>query len=50
MPVPGKAAGEQTDFQFAYFANSRVLRLESGPLTRSLAGDEVFYIHKRERS
>jgi uncharacterized protein len=50
MPVPGKSAGDQTDFQFAYFANSRVLPVQSGSLTRYLAGDEVFYIHKRERS
>ena len=49
MPVPGKKAGDQTDFQFAYFANSRVLPVDSGALTRSLAGDEVFYIHRRER-
>jgi uncharacterized protein len=49
MPVPGKSAGDRTDFQFAYFANSRVLLVQSGSLTRSLAGDEVFYIHRRER-
>jgi uncharacterized protein (UPF0210 family) len=49
MPVPGKKAGDRTDFEFAYFANSRVLPVDSGSLTRSLAGDEVFYIHRRER-
>jgi uncharacterized protein len=49
MPVPGKSAGDLTDFQFPYFANSRVLPVHAGILTRSLAGDEVFYIHKRER-
>ena len=49
MPVPGKSAGDRTDFQFSYFANSRVLPLQAGALTRSLAGDEVFYIHRRER-
>jgi uncharacterized protein (UPF0210 family) len=32
MPVPGKAAGEETAFNFEYFANSKVLRLESAPL------------------
>lgn len=25
MPVPGKAAGEMTDYDFAYFANGRIL-------------------------
>lgn len=49
MPVPGKSAGDRTDFHFPYFANSRVLPLHAGALTRSLAGDEVFYIHRRER-
>jgi len=49
MPVPGKSAGDPTDFQFAYFANSRVLSVQSGSLTRYLAGNEVFYIHRRER-
>lgn len=49
MPVPGKSAGDRTDFKFAYFANSRVLPVHAGTLTRSLAGDEVFYIHRRER-
>ena len=49
MPIPGKSAGDRTDFQFAYFDNSRVLPVDTGHLTRSLAGDEVFYIHSRER-
>jgi len=49
MPVPGKSAGDRTNYQFSYFANSRVLPLHAGALTRSLAGDEVFYIHRRER-
>jgi uncharacterized protein len=48
MPVPGKSAGDPTDFHFAYFANSRVLPVHSGSLTRYLVGDEVFYIHRRE--
>ncbi|MGB3862707.1 MAG: DUF711 family protein [Candidatus Aminicenantaceae bacterium] len=27
MPVPGKKAGEMTDFQFEYFANSKIMQL-----------------------
>ncbi len=27
MPVPGKKAGEMTDFKFEYFANSRIMQL-----------------------
>jgi uncharacterized protein (UPF0210 family) len=29
MPVPGKKAGDRTDFDFGFFANSRVMALES---------------------
>ena len=47
MPIPGKVAGEMTDFQFDYFANSRVLGLEAVPLQRALAGSEIFTIHTR---
>ncbi len=32
MPLPGKSAGDPTDFDFAYFANSRVMKLEAQPL------------------
>lgn len=42
MPIPGKKAGDPTDFEFAYFSNSKVMHLESGPLAGGLAGDEVF--------
>jgi hypothetical protein len=32
MPIPGKKAGDPTDFDFDYFANSRVMALESQAL------------------
>jgi uncharacterized protein (UPF0210 family) len=48
MPIPGKAAGELTEFDFAYFANSRVMALEAGSLHSALAGDESFILHSRE--
>jgi uncharacterized protein (UPF0210 family) len=47
MPVPGKAAGDPTGFDFAYFANSRVMSLESRPLRGALSGDETFYLRPR---
>lgn len=47
MPIPGKQAGEKTDFAFAYFANSRVLRLDAGPLTGLLAGAGFLPLHAR---
>jgi uncharacterized protein (UPF0210 family) len=47
MPIPGKAAGDPTGFDFAYFANSRVLRLEAEPLSGPFAGDELLELHPR---
>jgi uncharacterized protein (UPF0210 family) len=47
MPIPGKRAGDPTDFDFAYFANSRVLGLDSRPLGGLLAGDEAFDLVSR---
>jgi hypothetical protein len=32
MPIPGKKAGDPTNFNFDYFANSRVMGLEARPL------------------
>lgn len=42
MPVPGKRAGDATEFDFGFFANSKVMKLESEPLKNSLAGNENF--------
>ncbi|MFN8412793.1 MAG: DUF711 family protein [Anaerolineales bacterium] len=47
MPVPGKKAGDVTEFEFGFFANSKVMTLESEPLHRSLAGNENFFLHKK---
>jgi hypothetical protein len=49
MPIPGKQAGDATDFNFAYFANSRVLALKSQPLGGLFAGEEVFPMGTRYR-
>jgi len=49
MPVPGLKAGERTGFDFAFFANSRVMALDAAPLTGVLVGDEVFALKTRER-
>ncbi len=37
MPIPGKRAGDPTNFDFAFFANSRVMSLDSMELKRPLA-------------
>ena len=44
MPVPGKKAGDATEFTFGFFANSKVMKLESEPLKKPLAGDENFLL------
>jgi uncharacterized protein (UPF0210 family) len=47
LPIPGKKAGDPTGFDFAYFANSRVLPLHAVPLGKFLGGDESFTLHRR---
>ena len=47
MPIPGKAAGDPTSFNFDYFANSRVLALKAQPLTHLLQGQESISIRAR---
>ena len=49
MPIPGKQAGDKTEFDFAFFANSRVMNLESAGLNHPFAGDEVIQIHPRHK-
>jgi uncharacterized protein (UPF0210 family) len=46
MPIPGKKAGEATDFDFGYFANSRVMALEAQAVTKALAGHETFPLNR----
>ena len=48
MPVPGKVAGDETGFDFSFFANSRVMSLDAAPLTGFLAGMESFTLSRRE--
>jgi uncharacterized protein (UPF0210 family) len=40
MPIPGKKAGDETNFDFAFFAPSRIMDLESEPFKSLLAGNE----------
>lgn len=47
MPIPGKKAGEATGFDFAFFANSKVMALEAQPLSGFLAGSETFGMQAR---
>ena len=47
MPIPGKQAGDKSEFDFAFFANSRVMRLESDGLQNPFGGDEIIQIDAR---
>lgn len=47
MPVPGKHAGEPTTFDFGFFANGKVMALESRPLSGVLGKEQVFELRKR---
>ena len=49
MPVPGKKAGDATDFNFDFFSNSRIMALEAEPLGRLFAANETFSIHPRQK-
>lgn len=49
MPIPGKTAGDTTNFDFGFFANSKVMKLESEKLTNSLSGLESFKLASQKR-
>ena len=48
MPIPGKKAGESTNFDFDYFANSKVMALEAEPSSKLFAGNETFSLHPKK--
>ncbi len=47
MPIPGKVAGDPTGFDFAFFANSRVMALEAEPLNHFLSCKDLFFLSPR---
>jgi uncharacterized protein (UPF0210 family) len=47
MPIPDKKAGDATNFDFAFFAPSRVMALDSEELTNSFSGTETFHLASR---
>lgn len=49
MPLPGKQAGDPVEFDFEFFANSRVMPIKDGPLTALLTSDERITIHPRPK-
>jgi uncharacterized protein (UPF0210 family) len=47
MPAPNKKAGDPTSFDFTYFANSKVMALDSESLAGLLNGDKLISIRAR---
>ena len=47
MPIPGKKAGDETDFDFPFFANSKVMNLDSAGLHPPFNQNEVLQIKRR---
>jgi uncharacterized protein (UPF0210 family) len=47
MPIPGLAAGDETRFEFEYFANSKVLALPAKPLHGLLSSQEKISVQPR---
>ena len=47
VPIPGKSAGDWIEFDFPYFANSRVMGVRAQGVGRLFAGDENFELKRR---
>jgi len=47
MPIPGKKAGDETNFDFAFFAQSKVMGLDAEKLNSPFDSKEVLQIKKR---
>jgi uncharacterized protein len=47
MPVPGKKAGDDTNFDFPFFAQSKVMSLDSEKLNPPFDTNEILQIRKR---
>jgi uncharacterized protein (UPF0210 family) len=49
MPIPGKRAGDDTNFDFPFFANSRVMKLKAEALGEPFEETDVIKLSKRQR-
>jgi hypothetical protein len=47
MPIPGKKAGDLTNFDFQYFAKSKILGVRSNQLTNLFSGDGYLDLNPR---
>lgn len=48
MPIPGKAAGDLTTFEFEYFANSRVMAIEAQMVSLLTNADHSIQLNSRK--
>jgi uncharacterized protein (UPF0210 family) len=48
MPIPTKKAGDETNFEFEFFAPSRVMKLEAEALKNSLSGKGILHLSSRK--
>ena len=49
MPVPGKGAGDETSFDFGFFANSRVMKLDAEALSAPMMNDTLIPLSPRKK-
>ena len=49
MPIPGKSAGEETSFDFPYFANSRVMEVQAEKLENLFKSDSSISLAPRKQ-
>jgi uncharacterized protein (UPF0210 family) len=47
MPIPNKKAGDDTEFDFEYFANSKVMDLQAQSISGLLAGEDPYKLNSR---
>ena len=47
MPIPGKQAGDETTFDFDFFANTRVMALDAEALGGALAAEQMIKLRSR---
>lgn len=47
MPIPNKKAGDETEFDFEFFANSKVMDLRAKSITGLLAGEAPYKLNSR---
>jgi uncharacterized protein (UPF0210 family) len=49
MPIPGKKAGEPTNFDFPFFANSKIMGVDGGKISGLFSGDESLDLSLRSK-